>query len=102
MTGTDLLSHLQFLGRHFLDERRVGWAFARHQGRANGDVVDVLRIVYAGPTRSGMTLQQVVGLLLHVLTGRSTMDEELAVLDDYTSDVTPELDFVFRRRLCKR
>jgi len=61
MTGTDLLSHLQFLGRHFLDERRVGWAFARHQGRANGDVVDVLRIVYAGPTRSGMTLQQVVG-----------------------------------------
>jgi len=49
-----------------------------------------------------MTLQQVVGLLLHVLTGRSAMDEELAVLDDYTSDVTPELDFVFRRRLRKR
>lgn len=94
MKGTDLLSHLEFLGREFLAERRIGWAFTRHRERND---VDVLKVVYVGPERSGMTLQAAVELVAYAITQRSTMDEELETLDGYSSDMTNDGDFVFRR-----
>ncbi len=93
MRGADLLTHLEYLGREFLDERRIGWAFARHQEEG----VDTLRLFYVGSSRSGMTLQETVELVIYVLTGRSTMDQELEILDSYSSDISGRGDFVFRR-----
>ncbi len=99
MKGADLLTHLQYLGREFLDERRTGWAFARHQEQE----VDTLRLFHVGSDRSAMTLQETVGLVIYVLTQRRpTMDEELQILDDYSSDLTDGGDFVFRRLRSER
>lgn len=86
MRGTDLLSHLIDLGERWLEERRVGWAFAYR-----GDV-GTARLLYVGPERSFMTLQQAVELFVHVLTGARTVDRELALLDFYRSDLLLEGD----------
>jgi hypothetical protein len=94
MTGADLLTHLQFLGRHFLDERRVGWGFSTYRIGLTGDVA---LLAYLGPERSRMTLQEAVQLLIYILTQRSTMDQELEILNDYSSDVTESGDFIFQR-----
>lgn len=95
MRGTDLLSHLIELGKGWLDERRTGWAFVlRHD-------VGTARLLYVGPDRSGMTLQEVVALLIHVLTGSRSVDEELQLLDFYTSELllddTELIGFEFKK-----
>ena len=93
MTGADLLTHLEFLGREFLDERRVGWGFSTWRT----DTADAALVAYLGPERSSMTLQAAVEHMIYVLTRSSTMDQELELLNDYSSDVTENLDFMFRR-----
>lgn len=81
MRGTDLLSNLLDLGREWLDERRVGWAFVFRND------VGTARLLYVGPERSPMSLQEAVELFVHVLTGARTVDRQLALLDFYRSEL---------------
>lgn len=84
MRGIDLLSHLIDLGKGWLDERRVGWAFVYR-----GDV-GTARLLYVGPERSHMTLQETVELFIYALTGARSVDAELRLLDFYRSDLLLE------------